>query len=98
MQNRSHRHPQNMKPTTRNPEPGTRIPHQASHSPLIPALSVPAALEKTGTGALCLLEETHHQVYGRALTVAETLSGDRVIIAKWVRRLTNWNGRQASRE
>jgi hypothetical protein len=29
--------------------------------------------------------------------VAEALTEERVIIAKWVRRLTNWNGRQASR-
>jgi hypothetical protein len=37
-------------------------------------------------------------LYGRALTVAEYLQGERVIISKWVRRLTNWNGRQAPLE
>src|SRR4029078_8463401 len=38
------------------------------------------------------------KLYGKALTVAERLNADRVVIAKWVRRLTNWNGRQAPLE
>jgi hypothetical protein len=64
---------------------------------LLPALSVPAALEKIGTGLLCVLsEENGEKIYGRASTVADILADERVIIAKWVRRLTNWNGRQVS--
>ena len=61
-----------------------------------PALSVQAALEKVGTGMIVVLEEKPdgHKIYGRASTVADKLGEDRVIIAKWVRRLTNWNGRQ----
>lgn len=63
---------------------------------LAPALTVPESLEKVGVGTLCVLsEEPSAKVYGRALTVADRLGDDRVIIAKWVRRLTNWNGRQA---
>jgi hypothetical protein len=62
---------------------------------LVPALSVPASLEKVGVGSLCVLSE-QPRVYGRCVTVAERVSGDRVVIAKWVRRLTNWNGRQAT--
>ncbi len=63
---------------------------------LRPVLSEPAALEKIGSGTLVVLDETNGQkTYGRAITVAERLSDDRVIIAKWIRRLTNWNGRQA---
>jgi hypothetical protein len=63
---------------------------------LRPALSDPAALEKVGHGTLCLLEEdAGGKVYGRTVTVADRLDGDRVLLAKWVRRLTNWNGRQA---
>ncbi len=59
-------------------------------------LSEPAALEKIGTGSLCVLSETDGvKTYGRASTVADILADGRVIIAKWVRRLTNWNGRQA---
>ena len=75
---------------------------QAGRSPrntfpaLLPALSVPAALEKVGVGALCVLsEEAGQKTYGRALTVADRLHDERVIIAKWIRRLINWNGRQA---
>jgi hypothetical protein len=34
------------------------------------------------------------RIYGRAVTVAERLGQDRVLLAKWIRRLTNWNGRQ----
>jgi len=59
-------------------------------------LTDPTALEKIGTGTLIVLQETDGQrIYGRAITVAERLNDDRVIIAKWIRRLTNWNGRQA---
>ena len=29
------------------------------------------------------------------MTVADRLNDDRVLLTKWVRRLTNWNGRQA---
>jgi hypothetical protein len=62
---------------------------------LVPVLSVPAALEKSGTGVLCVLSEADgRKTYGRALTVADRLGQDRVLIAKWIRRLTNWNGRQ----
>ena len=63
----------------------------------LPLLSVPQALEKVGTGTLCVLSENERgKTYGRALTVADRLGADRVIISKWVRRLTNWDGRQAS--
>jgi superfamily II DNA/RNA helicase len=63
---------------------------------LRPILSDPGALEKIGQGILVLLEEQDGgKIYGRAQTVAEKLNDDRVIIAKWIRRLTNWNGRQA---
>jgi hypothetical protein len=60
-----------------------------------PILSIPAALERVGTGALCVLsEDAQGKIYGRALTVADRLGHDRVLLAKWIRRLTNWNGRQ----
>ena len=63
-----------------------------------PVLGVPTALEKTGTGTLCVLSETPEgRIYGRQMTVAEHLVHDRVVIAKWIRRLTNWNGRQTHR-
>jgi DEAD/DEAH box helicase/Helicase conserved C-terminal domain len=59
------------------------------------ALSVPAAAEKVGTGALCVLSEgPEGKIYGRALTIADRLNSERVLLAKWIRRLTNWNARQ----
>jgi len=49
-----------------------------------------------GAGVLCVLSESEQgKIYGRAITVADRLGADRVILAKWIRRLTNWNGRQA---
>ena len=79
---------------------GSNLEQQASGQDrprgLVPVLSVPAALEKIGAGALCMVSESlEAKVYGRSMTVAELINRDRVVIAKWVRRLTNWNGRQA---
>jgi len=70
---------------------------QDAGSALRSILSEPAALEKVGTGTLCVLSEDDQGVktYGRALTVAEKLHDERVLVTKWVRRLTNWRGRQA---
>jgi hypothetical protein len=77
--------------------PGTgQSPNSEGHPRLVPILLIPQALEKVGVGALCLLsEEPSGRVYGRGLTVADRLGEDHVILAKWVRRLINWNGRQA---
>ena len=62
---------------------------------LIPILGVPAALERVGTGTLCVLsEDGEGKAYGRALTVADRLGHERILLAKWIRRLTNWNTRQ----
>ena len=64
-------------------------------SRFVPILSIRQALERVGTGSLCVLTENQDgKTYGRALTVADHLSQERVLLAKWVRRLTNWNGRQ----
>jgi superfamily II DNA/RNA helicase len=67
----------------------------AIHTPFRSVLTEQTALEKVGTGMLVVLEEKDGwKIYGRASTVADKLGDDRVIVAKWVRRLTNWNGRQ----
>jgi len=67
-----------------------------TQTPFRSVLSEQPALEKVGQGTLVVLHEIDgDKIYGRAITVAERLNDDRVIIAKWVRRLTNWNGRQA---
>jgi helicase-like protein len=64
---------------------------------LVPILSVPAALEKIGTGDLCVLAETTQgKIHGRLITVADRLRNQNILIAKWVRRLTAWNGRQVA--
>ena len=75
---------------TENPRPGTQRLKMRS------ILAEPAALEKFGTGTLCVLSESEEgKIYGRAFTVADKLHNDRVVLAKWVRRLIGWNGRQA---
>jgi hypothetical protein len=64
---------------------------------LRPALTEQAPLEKAGTGGISALsEENGVKTFGRALTVAEIPADGRVLLAKWVRRLTNWHGRTAS--
>lgn len=64
---------------------------------LQPALSSPIALEKVGHGTLELIsDENGVKTYGRLLTVADVLNNDQVLLAKWLRRLTNWTGRQAT--
>lgn len=63
--------------------------------PLASVLSHPDALEKVGQGMLVELpSENGEHAYGRASTVADRLNGNRVVLAKWVRRLLNWHGRQ----
>ena len=76
------------------------VPQKANNNgdkpALIAALTVPHALEKVGIGTLAVISDGQEpKTYGRSLTVAERINNDRVVIAKWVRRLTNWNGRQA---
>ncbi len=62
-------------------------------------LSEAAALEKVGPGILCLLsEDARGKTYGRAITVADRLNDNRVLLNKWVRRLIHWGGRQAPLE
>lgn len=57
------------------------------------------ALEKVGTGQLCVLEERDgRKIYGRSVGVADRLNNDRALLAKWVRRLTGWSGRQVPAE
>lgn len=62
--------------------------------PLRPVLSVPQAVEKTGTGPLVVLSENAGlKIYGRQVTIAELHGPDQLILVKWIRRLTNWHGR-----
>jgi superfamily II DNA/RNA helicase len=60
------------------------------------ALAEPRALDKLGDGLLHVLsDDAQGKVYGRELTVAEPLDEDRVRLTKWIRRMTNWGGREA---
>jgi hypothetical protein len=76
---------------------GTFHARRATPVKLRPALSEPSALEKVGHGTLEIISAVDSvNTYGRVITVAELLHGDRVLLSKWIRRLTNWGGRQAS--
>jgi hypothetical protein len=81
------------------PEKATADNHAHLAPPmLVPALTVPAALEKLGTGTLVVLDhQDGRPIHGRALTVADLLHDHRVVLQKWVRRLVGWNGRQVAR-
>jgi len=62
----------------------------------LPALSVPTSIDRIGHGTLELLDEENGlKTYGRSLTVADVLNDGCILLAKWIRRMTNWNGRQA---
>lgn len=75
-------------------DPAEAVPGAAPR--LRSILTEPAALEKVGTGTLCVLSEgPEGRIYGRGLTVADRLQDNRVVMGKWVRRLTGWSGRQA---
>jgi hypothetical protein len=80
--------------TIESPTPSTGSPDRRDACPttnLRPLLSHAPALEKVGNGALVVIEEVDGvKIYGRALTVADTLNGGRVLMAKWVKKLTNW--------
>jgi superfamily II DNA/RNA helicase len=69
----------------------------ASPVSLVSVLHIPQALEKVGAGTLCAVTEQNGKpVYGRASTVADILASDRVLLAKWVRRMLNWSNRQVT--
>jgi len=63
-----------------------------------PVLNLPGAIEKVGHGALVPNPEEGQGTFGRRMTIADRLGAERVLLAKWVRRLTNWSGRQVTEE
>jgi superfamily II DNA/RNA helicase len=69
-----------------------------SHA-FVPALTVQAALEKAGQGWIVGLQETEHgRVYGRGFKIADILTGDRLVLVKWIRRRIQWHGRVMTQE
>lgn len=78
------------------PEDG-RTPIPPSTLNIRPMLNVPDVLEKFGHGTIVpVSEDAGVKTYGRAQTVADVLNGDRIVLAKWIRRLINWTGRDAT--
>ncbi|MDA1277514.1 MAG: DEAD/DEAH box helicase, partial [Verrucomicrobia bacterium] len=64
---------------------------------LLSILTSPSALERIGTGQLVVVGKSDDgPIHGRSTTVADRINGDRILLAKWARRLVNWNRRQAS--
>lgn len=77
--------------------PGTRT--VGAFRGLVPALTVQAALDKVGHGWLVGLQDTEHgRIYGRGFKLADALPGDRLVMVKWVRRMTGWQGKVATLE
>ena len=78
--------------------PVTNRQHAGSSAILLhPILTIPEALEKIGQGILCIVgEEDERKIHGRSTIVAERTGQGQVILVKWVRRLINWHGRDAS--
>ena len=61
-------------------------------------LGVSTVVERFGHGDLVILAENGRgEELGRCVTVGDKLENGHVVLAKWVRRLTNWNGRQTTR-
>ncbi len=80
------------------PSSDPSIHHSSFVISLRPILSFAEAIEKVGQGLLCVVgEEDGRKLYGRATTVAERAGHDGILLVKWVRRLINWHGRQATR-
>ncbi len=58
------------------------------------ALTVEAAVEKLGEGRT--LVKLPDGTFARSLAVADVLNGQQILLAKWVRKFTNWGARQVS--
>ncbi len=81
------------------PEPESGPAAPSEFRGLVPALTVQAALDRVGHGWLVGLQETERgRIHGRGLKLADVLTGNRVVMVKWVRRLTDWRGREATME
>ena len=75
------------------PPPTSRITIAPSH--IVQSFPSPPPSKGSAPARSASCPKTRHgKTYGRALTVADRLGHDRVLLAKWIRRLTNWNGRQ----
>ena len=72
-------------------------PDRAGRSSFRPVPETPSLTsDGRGPGASLADGQEGRPVYGRSITVAELLNNERVLLVKWIRRLTHWNGRQAN--
>lgn len=71
-----------------------RTPDASSSIHLRPALTVEAAVAKLGEGGI--LVKLPDGTFARSLAVADVLNGQQILLAKWVRKLADWNARQTS--
>lgn len=78
----------------------TSRPEDSAWRPrLLPILSQPRALSKTGPGTLIPLQESADgNVYGKTVVVADKVKKDRVLLVKWIRKLLKWKGRYVTGE
>ncbi len=66
---------------------------------LIPALTLMKAIEKVGQGLIVVVGESEGRpLFGRSSTVADRLADGRLVLAKWVRRATNWQRRELEQQ
>ncbi|HTI73130.1 MAG TPA: DEAD/DEAH box helicase [Candidatus Limnocylindria bacterium] len=66
---------------------------------LRPVLTEPAALDKIGAGGLAKIgPKDGHMLWGRSMGIAEKLADGKILLSKPMRRLVNWNGRNATVE
>ena len=80
-------------------DPGVGKAESGPFRGLVPALTVQGALDKVGYGWLVGLQDTERgRCYGRGVKLADVLTGERVVLVKWVRRMTGWQGRVATLE
>lgn len=64
---------------------------------LQPALAITDIVSELGHGQPCVLDDSgKYKIYGKVLTAADRMHNGKIILSKWVRRMTQWRGRQAS--
>jgi len=63
---------------------------------IVPALTDAALAEKLGFGNLVSIQKGDFKIFCRSVTVADILNYKQILLAKWMRRLVNWNKRQTT--
>ncbi len=75
--------------------PKSHASWQVDH--LRPLMTIESAVERLGEGKICVLDDKGRwKIYGKSMLIADRLASGQLILAKWVRRLIHWRGRQIS--